>query len=69
VNEIATKKIKYSRKILLPGYSDELAMDLGLLDTDLSLEDARKHFRVNEKSAKHLNDVHYSTLIREGPPH
>jgi hypothetical protein len=68
VNEIATKKIKYSRKILLPGYSDELAMELGLLDTDLSLEDARKHFRVNEQSAKHLNDVHYSTLIRQTPP-
>ena len=65
VNAIASKKIPYGRRILLPGYSDELAMELGLLDTTLPLDSARVRYRVNERSAKHLGDPHYSVRIRE----
>jgi hypothetical protein len=63
-NRIATKKIRYGYKVLLPGYSDELAMDLGLLDTSLPLDEARKRFRVNERSALYLDRADYSVRIR-----
>ncbi len=63
-NRIATRKIRYGYKVLMPGYSDELAMDLGLLDTDLPLAEARKRFRVNERSSLYLDDPLYSVRIR-----
>jgi hypothetical protein len=65
VNAIATKKIAYGPKVLLPGYSDELAMDLGLLDTALPLDSARVRFRVNERSRMYLHDPRYSVRIRQ----
>jgi hypothetical protein len=65
VNHLRKKKIPWGRKILLPGYSDELAMELGLLDTTLPLAEARKVFRVNERSARYLNDPRYSVRIRQ----
>lgn len=47
------------------GYADELAFKAGLIDTDLSLEEARKKFNVTEKSQQ-IGDVEgYSRLIRE----
>ena len=39
--EIAPSKVPFSYKVLLPGYSDRLAYDLGLLDTDLPFEAAK----------------------------
>lgn len=63
-NRVAPKKIRYGWKVLLPGYSDQLALELGLLDTDLPLAQARERFRVNERSAKYLHAPDYSVKIR-----
>ena len=50
VNRIATRPIPYGVDVLLPGYSDRLAHRLGLIDTELGLEEARERFRVNERA-------------------
>jgi hypothetical protein len=64
VNEIASPRIPYGFRILLPGYSDQLAHRRGLLDTKLTLEQAREAFRVSERSTRYAGDDDYSLLIR-----
>ena len=66
VNSIATRKIPYGREVLLPGYADELARELGLLDTRLSIEEARKAFHINERARRAAQDSLYSLRIRNG---
>ena len=50
VNEIVPGRIPLRPGVLLPGYSDRLAYDLGLIDTPLPFEEARRRFRINEKA-------------------
>jgi hypothetical protein len=48
VNRVATEPLPFGWAVLLPGYSDELALERGLLDTDLPLAEARRRYRVDE---------------------
>lgn len=64
-NSIASVKIPYGREVLLPGYADELARKLGLLDTDLPIEEARRRFFINERARDAFDDPAFSTLIRQ----
>ena len=64
VNEIAPRKVPLSYKVLLPGYSDQLAYDLGLIDTDLPFEQARARHKVNERAMRFADSTRFSTLIR-----
>jgi len=64
VNRVASRRIRYGGKIFLPGYSDRLAYDRGLLDTTLSLDAARARFRVNERAAQWARSTDYSLSIR-----
>ncbi len=50
VNDVFPHRIHASYRILLPGYSDALANDLGLLDTRLPLAEARRRFQVNARA-------------------
>lgn len=64
VNSVASRKIRYGRKILLPGYSDQLAHERGLIDTDLTLDSARARFRVNERATRYAGAPDYSRRLR-----
>jgi hypothetical protein len=64
VNSIAGEPIRYSRRILLPGYSDEIAHERGLIDTDLSLAAARERFLINDRALRAAGRADYSQLIR-----
>lgn len=65
VNTIAPRRVPLSYKVLLPAYADELAYDLGLIDTDLTLEQARQRFRINERAERFADDPEFSRRIRE----
>jgi hypothetical protein len=65
VNTIAAGRVPWSYKVLLPAYSDELAHDLGLIETTLPLEDARRRFRINDRAARFADDPAFSRRIRE----
>jgi hypothetical protein len=67
VNTIAAEPIRYGRRILLPGYSDEVAHERGLIDTELSLEAARQRFFINER-AQGATAEEYSRRIRAADP-
>lgn len=65
VNEISDTKVPLSYKVLMPGYSDTLAYDLGLLDTTLPQEKIRERYQINEKAMKYADDKDFSLKIRE----
>ena len=65
VNEIAPGKIPFSYKMLMPAYSDELAYEVGLLDTSLPIKELREKYHINERAHKFANDPLFSQRIRE----
>lgn len=65
INQISTKRIPFSYKVLLPGYSDELAYDLDLIDTTLSFEEARSFYKINDRAMRYADDPNFSRRIRE----
>lgn len=64
VNELMPGRIPLHPAVFLPGYSDRFAHKLGLIDTKLSFEAAREHFRINERAEKYANDSEFSLRIR-----
>lgn len=64
VNLISPEPISFSYKTLLPAYSDDLAFDLGLIDTDLPREQFRAAFRINDLALEHAERADFSQAIR-----
>jgi hypothetical protein len=65
VNEISEVKVPFSYRVLMPGYSDKLAYDLGLLDTTLPYDKIRDRYRINNKAMEYADDKYFSIKIRE----
>jgi hypothetical protein len=66
VNRLKPQRVPYDYRVLLPGYSDRLAYELGLLDTDLSFEQARLRARVNYLAYLYRDSPDFSKKIRQG---
>jgi hypothetical protein len=66
VNELVPGRVPFSYKVLLPGYSDELAYDLGLIDTRLPFPEAQRHFRIDEDAQGLAGREDFSKQIRQG---
>lgn len=68
VNRATAARLPWGWGILLPGFSDALALEHGLLDTPLTLEQARKRYRVDHlvREALAEGDAAFSRRIREG---
>ena len=64
VNTVAAEPIPWGGRILLPGYSDEVAYERGLIDTDLPLAAARDRFLINERALRVPPGMNYSLFIR-----
>jgi hypothetical protein len=65
VNSIATRKIPYGREVLLPGYADELAGELGLIDSKLPIDEARRRFHINARARRAFFSDDFSLEIRK----
>jgi hypothetical protein len=65
VNHVAPHRIPSGIKTILPGYSDEVAYKLGLIDTDLDLAHARERFRINDRARRYADDPLFSFRIRD----
>ncbi len=66
VNTITPKRIpKLSKDVLLPANSDALAYQLGLIDTDLTLEQAREKYLINDRALQYADAPDFSVKIRE----
>jgi hypothetical protein len=65
INNLSPDRVPFDYRALLPGYSDELAYDLGLLDTDLSFEETKTRARVNRLAYVYRNSDDFSKRIRQ----
>ncbi len=54
----------YDPRVLLPGYADHLAYDLGLLDRSKSFEQLREEARINARANRYADRKNFSELIR-----
>ena len=68
VNQVAPRTVPAGIKTMLPGYSDEVAYGLGLIETDMALEQTRDRYLVNARARQHLRDPAFSLRIREPGP-
>ena len=57
-------RVPYGLEVLLPGLSDRLAYNLGLIKTEGSFEQARREARVNAKAYAFRDDPEFSKKIR-----
>jgi Domain of unknown function (DUF4105) len=64
VNEISPKRVPFHPAVLLPGHSDRLAYDLGLIDTTSPFPDVRARYHINERAWQYRNDPEWSLRIR-----
>jgi hypothetical protein len=64
VNEVVPRRIPLRMAVVLPGYSDRLAHELGLIDTELPFAEAQRQFRINDRAARFADDPRFSARIR-----
>lgn len=71
VNRATPAQLPWGWGVLLPGYSDELALEEGLLAAPAELGEARRRFRADEAVREELGRPDFSAAIRaggSGPP-
>lgn len=77
VNNCTTNIVKHAREFsdkdipwldfryIMPKYSDKVAYNAGIIDTKLSLEEARKEFNITKKAQKCSESQNFSACIRD----
>jgi len=64
INTLAPGKIEYDYRVLLPGYADELAYDLGLIDKSVPFAEARRRAVISGAILQYKDEPRFSQLIR-----
>jgi hypothetical protein len=64
INRMKPGRIPVNLGVLLPGYADRLAYDLGLLDTNVSFEQTKRQAHINRVARRSIGDVDFSRKIR-----
>jgi hypothetical protein len=65
VNHLSPDRVPYDTRVLLPGYADQLAYQLGLLDRRLPFAEVKRRAWSNERIIKYDNDPDFSARIRQ----
>jgi hypothetical protein len=68
INQLAPGRVPHDYRVLLPGFSDSLAYELGLLDNSVPFADLRRQARVNDLALRYKDDPHFSQRIRGERP-
>jgi hypothetical protein len=64
-DRISTKKIGLRYETLFPSLTGKLLYDKGFIDTTLGYEEAKAHFRVDEKIITYVYSPDFSKMIRK----
>lgn len=64
INRVIPGKIGPNIGVLLPGLSDQMAYDAGLLDTNDSFERTKQRARITGRANRHLAEADFSVKIR-----
>jgi hypothetical protein len=65
VNALRTEKLDGGKYVILPSHSDEIVYAAGLIDTKLSLPEARAYYRIDELARSLPVDADFSESIRK----
>lgn len=66
INRLSPGKINlYDPRVLLPGYADRLAYELGLLDESKSFAQLREEARISDRANRYADRKDFSQLIRK----
>lgn len=64
VNQLVPGRIPWDPRVLLPGMSDQLAYDLGLLDNSVPFEELRRRSKVDERARVVADLPDFSQALR-----
>ena len=64
VNHVVPGRVPSSWRVMVPGYADEVALSLGLIQAGGSLEAARQKFLINERAREAIASDSFSLRIR-----
>jgi hypothetical protein len=64
VNAVVPGRIPAGWKVALPGYTDEVALALGLIDAGTDVAAARARYRINDRARSAMASDSFSVLIR-----
>lgn len=67
VNRIARGRIPASWRVVLPGYADEVAHELGLIADSLDVAALRARYRINDRAQAAYEAPDFSLRIRKHP--
>lgn len=68
INRLRPGTVQLDPRVLLPGHSDNLAYELGLLKIDGKFDEVKERYRINVLSAIYQDDPDFSTKIRRHDP-
>ena len=64
INQVVPRRIPGGLKLVFPGYADEVARSLGLIDSTHSLDATRERYRINERARAAIGTGEFSAAIR-----
>ena len=64
INTLAPGSIPSDYRVLLPGFADNLAWELGLIDNSRPFAETKSRARVNDLALRYKDDPHFSQRIR-----
>jgi len=64
INTLSPGSIPSDYRVLLPGFADNLAYELGLIDNSRPFDEIKRRARVNELAVRYKDDPHFSQRIR-----
>jgi hypothetical protein len=65
INTLRDEPLSWDYRMLFPEDSDVLAKELELIAPDMTIEEARAKYRINEKAEQFMDDPLFSQRIRE----
>jgi len=64
INTLAPGSVPTDYRVLLPGFADNLAYELGLIDNSRPFAEVKQRARVNDLALRYKDDPHFSQRIR-----
>jgi hypothetical protein len=64
-NKVSTKHIPGGLRVVFPGYTDEIALSLGLLDAEGDVDDVRARYRVNDRVRAAWGEPDFFARVRQ----
>lgn len=68
VNQVTPGRMGWNHALVMPGYSDDWAARIGLLELDSEPAAVRERYRINDRAAAAYGRPDFSLAIRRGAP-